>query len=415
MEVSNIQWNNCEWIGTSVTIEVTEVEKNQLVTLLDLDGESYSYEKSRLEIHKKNNLLFLEKYFIDSLDLEFEDLLKKYNDKDLSSLKYFSQNDLKIYELSDKISNEKIIFKEIFDSNNIITNGIVEGKLVIPPSLFNELKEMYLEYDNEDVDSLNYLTELFSLLAIADKSKIYIEEDKTYIEFTVFCENKENHVLKVLWKDWNFFKNNVYYKCLQWIILRKEESFKLSTIVTVVRQYLGTLGNIEDVEDLTSSLDSILNRIILNETKEYFTQQNRLKDEFITYKKMELDSKKTLMKSLLGLITTISLAYYGKIISITNFEFTKKNESLAIIFIFGILAIVFFIFTFVINFTERKKYYISLKKIYINKFAFSEKDFESYLKKPTLKEGYLIYWITLTIFTLVIIFFISMYLGWIFN
>lgn len=413
--MSNIEWNICEWLGTSVILEVTESEKEQIISLLSLEEDSYSYEKNKIEIFQIMDTLFLETDFISSSNLEFEDLLKKYNDKEFSNLKYFSQNNFEIYKLSDKINEEKSMYKEIFDSNNIITNGIVEEKLIIPPTLFNELKEMYLKYDNENVNSLVYLTELFSLFAIADKSRIFIEEDKTYIEFTIFCENKENHVLKVPWKDWCFFNNNIYYKCFNWIILRNEESFKLSTLVKVVRQYLGTLGNIKDAGDLTNSLDSILNRIILNETKEYFTQQNKLKDEFIVYQKMELDSKKTLMKSLLGLITTIGLAYYGKVISISKFEFTKKNESLAIIFIFGILAILFFTFTFIVNFFERRTYYDSLKKIYINKFAFSEKDFESILKRPTLKKGYGIYWITLIVFALVIVLFSLMYLGFILN
>ncbi|MEQ7200549.1 hypothetical protein [Enterococcus avium] len=176
------------------------------------------------------------------------------------------------------------------------------------------------------------------------------------------------------------------------------------------RQYFENVSNLKKVEDLTASLDSILNRIIINETKEYFEQQNKLKDELILYKKMEMEANNALMKSLLGLITTVGVAYYSKVILVKQFDFTSKNKGIAVIFIFALVAILFFTFVFTVNFIERKNYYDSLRNIYLNKFAFSKEDFESFLDKPALIKGKKIYWITLIIFTIVIISLIYLYI-----
>lgn len=80
------------------------------------------------------------------------------------------------------------------------------------------------------------------------------------------------------------------------------------------------------------------------------------------------------------------------------------------IFIFALVAILFFTFVFTVNFIERKNYYDSLRNKYLNKFAFSKEDFESFLDKPALIKGKKIYWITLFIFTIVIISLIYLYI-----
>ena len=126
---------------------------------------------------------------------------------------------------------------------------------------------------------------------------------------------------------------------------------------------------------------------------------------------MDMESNNTLMKSLLGLITTIGLAYYGKVITMENFRFNEQNENLAIIFIFGLIAIVFFCISYLLNYVERKEYYKSLKDIYTKKFVFSEKDFEDTLKEPTIFKGHYKYWITLLCFFVTMIFAIFFYLG----
>lgn len=309
-----------------------------------------------------------------------------------------------------KIITDKQNYNSIIEGNNIVTDGIVENRILIPPSFFYELNKMYELHEEESRKPLNYLSELFSLFIIADKSKISIETEDTYFEFTIFCEKKDNHILKVSWKDWTYFTNDAFYKCYQWILDRSIESFKTSTLLKVVRQYFENVSNLKKVEDLTASLDSILNRIIINETKEYFEQQNKLKDELILYKKMEMEANNALMKSLLGLITTVGVAYYSKVILVKQFDFTSKNKGIAVIFIFALVAILFFTFVFTVNFIERKNYYDSLRNIYLNKFAFSKEDFESFLDKPALIKGKKIYWITLIIFTIVIISLIYLYI-----
>ncbi|MGM0330388.1 hypothetical protein [Enterococcus sp. AZ084] len=402
--------SNHHWLGTSAVLKLDTESKDELINILNLSDSDYDYDNSELEIYNNKHILFLEEQFIESTHLEFEDLLKKYVEKDYLNLKFFSKKKSSLFKMPEKIITDKQNYNSIIEGNNIVTDGIIENRISIPPSFFYELNKMYELHEEESREPLNYLSELFSLFIIADKSKISIETEDTYFEFTIFCEKKDDHILKVSWRDWAYFTNDAFYKCYQWILDRSIESFKTSTLLKVVRQYFENVSNLKKVEDLTASLDSILNRIIINETKEYFEQQNKLKDELILYKKMEMEANNTLMKSLLGLITTVGVAYYSKVILVKQFVFTSKNKGLAVIFIFALVAILFFTFVFIVNFIERKNYYDSLRNIYLNKFAFSKQDFESFLDKPALIKGKKIYWITLFIFTIVIISLIYIYI-----
>ncbi|PTO36199.1 hypothetical protein C6P52_14295 [Enterococcus mundtii] len=401
---------NHHWLGTSAVLKLDTESKDELINILNLSDSDYDYDNSELEIYNNKHILFLEEQFIESTHLEFEDLLKKYVEKDYLNLKFFSKKKSSLFKMPEKIITDKQNYNSIIEGNNIVTDGIIENRISIPPSFFYELNKMYELHEEESREPLNYLSELFSLFIIADKSKISIETEDTYFEFTIFCEKKDDHILKVSWRDWAYFTNDAFYKCYQWILDRSIESFKTSTLLKVVRQYFENVSNLKKVEDLTASLDSILNRIIINETKEYFEQQNKLKDELILYKKMEMEANNTLMKSLLGLITTVGVAYYSKVILVKQFVFTSKNKGLAVIFIFALVAILFFTFVFIVNFIERKNYYDSLRNIYLNKFAFSKQDFESFLDKPALIKGKKIYWITLFVFTIVIISLIYIYI-----
>lgn len=409
--MDKLLFRNCFWKGSSACFYLDENKKDKFVEILNLEIKDYVYDngENELEIFNLKETLFLEKDYILCNIPEFDDFLKKYSVKSSSDLKYFSQEKQKLISVASDLMAAKKKYSEILDNNNLITNGIIEEQIIIPPTLFYELKIFYDTYERNEIEVFNFLAELFSLFAIADKSKITIEDETTYFNFTIFCDNKENHFIKVPWGEWDYFKNNIFYNCYDWILLKSEESFKLSTILNVVRQYIGSLGNFEASEELITSLDSILNRIIKNETKEYFEQQNKLKDEFIGYNKMEIETRSRLMKSLLGLITTVGIAYYGKIITIENFKFTDKNQGLSLIFVFGLIAVVFFGFTFIIEYYERKKYYSSLKNIYVKKFAFSEKDFESFLVKPSLFKKQWVYWITLLAFFFVIVSMIYLY------
>ncbi|MEN2277887.1 hypothetical protein AAH973_08945 [Enterococcus faecalis] len=409
----NFKYDNFKSKGTSLIFKVNKENKDKMISLFELTEQEYEYvlSSNELKIYNVSNKLFLEKEFIVSDKLDFEQFLTRYSDKNLSEIQCFYMENAIFKPVSRKLEEERELYSKILDENNIVMDGISEDKIFLPPSLFSEIK-MACGYEKDDLNSaLNYLSELFSLFMIADKSRIKIDDDEVYFEFSIFCENNDNHILNVLWRDWSCFNTSVFYQCYEWILIKSSENFKEKTLLQVVKQYLGNLSSMENLEDITNSLDSILNRIIQNETHEYFLQQNKLKDEFIVYKKMDMESNNTLMKSLLGLITTIGLAYYGKVITMENFRFNEKNENLAIIFIFGLIAIVFFCISYLLNYVERKEYYKSLKDIYTKKFVFSEKDFEDTLKEPTIFKGHYKYWITLLCFFVTMIFAIFFYLG----
>ncbi|WP_142967691.1 hypothetical protein [Enterococcus casseliflavus] len=399
--------------GTSLIFKIDEVNKNIVTDLFKLSEGDYKYNlsKSMLEIFNSNKKLFLEEIFLLSDSLEFETLLKRYRNKDFSNIDFFYVDEGVFHSSSRNFEEEKSLYAEFLENNNIVTNGIKENNLLIPPSLFSELKKTNYTNNMELEPILKYLSEVFSLFMLADKSKINFKDDNIFFEFSIYCEKKENHMINVEWKKWSYFKTNLFYKCYEWILNKINNNFKNKTLLQVVKQFLGNLDSLENVDDITNSLDSILNRIILNETHEYFLQQNKLKDEFIMYKKMDMESNNSLMKSLLGLITTIGLAYYSKVITMDNYKFNETSESLAIIFVFGMIAIMFFCYSYTLNYFQRKEYYTSLRNIYLEKFVFSEKDFDSILVKPTLFKGHYRYWITLLCFYEIVLVAILFYIG----
>ena len=390
--------------GSSVLLSIRDSNKQKVIEDLDLGEDDYIDGENEFEISNLPNLLFLEDKFIKDENLEFEDFLERYSVKKIDELRYFSANNNKTYSLKDLCKEDKRLYRNILDENNINTNGIIEEKMVVPPFLFSNLQKMSIEYEKKEYTCYNYLMELFSLFAIADKTKIIESSNKTIFEFSIFSENSNMQTLCVPWKEWNFFEGKRYFNCYKWITERTKENFRIKTLIRIVRQYLVIVGMENSDANLQNSLDSILNRIILNETTEYFLQQNKLKDEFINYQKLELDSKKKLNNSLLGLITSIGVAYYGKVISgnVKDYNFFEKNRGLAILFVFSFIAVIYFVIIFMFEYGERKKYYDKLKSIYLDKFGFSKDDFESFLSRPRLFKGNLFSWMVLILFLIAI-------------
>ncbi|MBC1504514.1 hypothetical protein [Listeria booriae] len=391
---------NIEWNGKSATLRIDEATGTELIDILEIPTTNYELDKDELEIHDYEKLSFLDEEYIETVT-EFDDFTGKYAHKCLSDLKYFSKRKLNVFPMNFHSKETLERYNFFIDNNNIDLRDVDKEMVKIPPDLFYQLNKMYHEHEGASIDSLNYLTEIFVLFAITEKSKLIKTTESFSFEFTFTCEGRNNHILVVPWGEWEYFKNDAFYKCYDWIITKSEEGFKLETLLDVLRQYFSSLADISDTEDFTPSLDSILKRILLYETKLYFEQQNKLREEFINYQKMELDAKSSVMKNLLGLITTVGLAYYGRIVLLKNFKIIDKNRDIAIIFIFALIAIIFFAFVFWVNYMERKRYYRSLRKIYTEKFAFSSNDFDSIVEKPTFLRKQWLHWVTLSIFGLI--------------
>lgn len=83
--------SNYQWLGTSAVLKLDTESKDELINILSLSDSDYDYDNGELEIYNNKHILFLEEQFIESTHLEFEDLLKKYVDKDYSNLKFFSK------------------------------------------------------------------------------------------------------------------------------------------------------------------------------------------------------------------------------------------------------------------------------------------------------------------------------------
>lgn len=393
--MKKIDYKKAFYRGTSICLTINETEKDKLIDILELNDNDYKYNaiKEELEIYNDLTKLVFEDEFLQEPSLEFDNVLKRYHDKNYSQLSVFSWYAEQFQQLPGNLVEEKKLLTNLLKENDILKDGYLKYSPDIPPSLFKEIVRLTNVFDEKTLKIYNYLTELFSLFALANKSKITLENDSKF-EFFFYTEEKSRS-LKIDWRDWSKLEDMKFYDCYNWVFNKNKGKLKIDTLLEVVRQFFTNVDNIMELKNISHSLDSILNRIIMNETQNYFEQQNKLKNEFIDYQKMEISANEKLMKNFLTLIVSIGVAVYGKAILIKDFKFLDRSNKLGIIFVFGILAVLMFTFSYIISYSERKNYQEKLKNIYVQKLSYSKKDFESYVQSPTLFKNHWAYWITI--------------------
>lgn len=299
-------------------------------------------EDGEIEVFNSPRVLFLELDFIKKENLDFEDFLKKYSIKEMcGDLLFFSLKESKTITFPAIEAYKAQRYKQVLEKNNI-KSGYIEEKLFgIPPDFFLELDRMYSAHEKLKDITLGYLSNLFSLFIIAEKTDIVRDDRGVKFVFTIYVEGENPVILDVRWQEWDFFEKTetCFSMCYEW--LTNKSDFDLETRLKVVREYIKMVGNFYAKAEWVNSFESILNRIMKNEVNTYFHQQNKLKDEFIVYKKMEMESRSRLMKNLLALIVGLSLAYYARIFNLKNFHVFQSNMGLAIVFGGAMIAIVF--------------------------------------------------------------------------
>lgn len=408
-----------EWNGTCFKGQIDEVNATEIMALLNASGinsiingrDIYKYDNGVFSFYNHSKVSFYEDFFLQHKDTSFKKMLQKLEKKDftatIETLLFLEskQDFISIPAIDEAALN---LYTTVLKGNNIVNElDIKRSQLEIPPTYFFTLLE-HLEEENISAitkKSLIYYSELFSLFFLANKTTF----NDGKFDFEIIGVNGDKTKKTIQWQQWDQLCDYKYTKIFSWVLKNCDKALKKDTLIKIVRQFFLEKKNFEWESDYLYSLDSLLRIVVQQETQKYFEQQNKLKDEFIAYSKMEIDSKKQLLKSLLTLITTLSLGYYGLIFKVENFDIFSPNKPLKILFIFALIAIIYFSVIFYLDYEERKIFWKKLKNIYVQKFYFSEMDFKNMLPKPELLKGQKHYIIILIIFITLVCSMIKIY------
>lgn len=366
---------------------------------LDKLQHDFNEDKQKYQFFKNNNVIFLSVLFmVRKCEVEkcknLSQIMQRNNEvSEFGEIDFFSWKDKCFYSLED-VGFDKVIYDQLIEKTICIkADGSRElGFSALCPSFFNELnKNTSHFYKSEQLgvlytEWLEYFKQLFSLYAIADKLTIVNTGNDVVYEFEIFRE-EGNISKRISFLNKEELITQQYYKMYQWIISdndseKEKINFKLRrTVVKNAIKVKETFDLDQNVEDM---LDSILNRILTQKTDNFFVQYEKLKDEYINAQKIEASQKERFLLGLLGLITTISVGYYGTIINDDNFNHFAPNQAIKMMWFFATIAVLFYGVVSVIQYADYKNHIEKLKKIYSRTFLFSEKDIDNCIGTPKL-------------------------------
>ena len=348
--------------------------------------------------------------------------MERFSEKNFDSrLRYFSHKNYSLINIDEEYYfNDLADYKELVDNNILDNDGIRQADLYLSPYIFDMLLKLVKKYETaeyyeEHKNVLLYLRELFSLIAISEKTIYQNIKGKQFFIFQFSHETQGIIKKKIHWQEWTELASSNFFFLYEWLIKNIEstpnsESYSrnVNLVKTIVQNYIKNKDQVEVNGNSTIELDSILSRIRTGQTEKYFEQQNKLKDEMIMLNQNEMESKNRIRSRLLGTLTTVSVGYYSQFLiedqGINDIEnLLNPNITLSVIFFLSAIAIIFFIVSLLMEIHERRNYYDKIEKVYVDYLFFDKEDFNTKLQKPHFLKDYWHYWIILGAFLILCI------------
>lgn len=399
----------------------SKTQAEELCSKLDFQINSINFESGVLTIFPSDvkKVFFLEEYFIKG-STKFRQVLERFAVKNFDlGFQYFSQKDHSLINIDNEYQFGDIEhYKELVNNNILDNDGIRQENLYLSPYIFDTLLKLIKKYESDEYyekhkDVLRYMRELFSLIAISEKT-IYknIQGHQSFI-FQFFHESHGIIKKTVQWQEWSKLASSNFFFLYEWLIKNIEStpssnsySRNINLVKAIVQDYIRNRGKIEVKKNSTIELDSILSRIRTGQTEKYFEQQNKLKDELIMLNQNEMESKNRIRSRLLGTLTTVSIGYYSQFLIedqgiVNSGNLLDPNITLSVIFFLSAIAIIFFIVSLLMEIHERRNYYDRIEIVYVDYLFFDKEDFNSKLQKPHYWKDYRIYWIILGFFLII--------------
>ncbi len=366
-----------EWNGTSLQIFNNDRNQELIQSLMDKnigepDGDYYI-------VYNNKNLWFFEQEYIKE-QTKFKEIIDKLSQKNYTDdLEYYESGNFECLNMNmNTYKRESEIYKQIISENNI--DGIERKKLNISINILSQTNK------NGDKEQ-KYVETIYILIFLAHKTMRIGNEFNFYF-------NSEHRNFQI---DLNFTKKVEYdlFNMYEWIVKENDyqESFKIK--LDIVREIIFRKQSIKESESILTEAKSVFKRIISQETKEYFEQANQLRRDFLTLSSDQNKANRTLHISLFGWLGYIGLTildfikeYEGQYL-INSIVFLY-SEKVIIIILLLIGTLIVIMSAYVKEVYDNKKTYKELRVMYIEKFNFTEQDFDKYMKEPKVNKVYCI-------------------------
>lgn len=322
------------------------------------------------ELFNRSDLLFLEEDYMNSCD-RFSKLVDKFKIKKFDSDLSLYKND-KIEKIED-FSDEVELYHKIIDENNI--NGLPKKDLMISVSHFEKYEK------SKKVKSIQLIYILLFLSSVTEYC------DNKFI-FKIKAGDKEFE-RKFEFKEINDFE---LFSVYSWIIASKEN---VETRLRIVRELIVRKETFKLLDEDLCSAKSAFNRIIAEETDDYFAQVNMLKADFMELSERQRKSYQSLHLKFLGWGSSIVLFIYGELKNQPSknlwkrlfFTSTEKAYLFLVIFIVA-LSTVWILFKK--EMYDNKKEYDKIEEFYTKQLFFESDDFSNFVTVPKIAKPYTI-------------------------
>ncbi|KKI64774.1 hypothetical protein [Staphylococcus cohnii] len=366
--------------------------------------------------NEKDNELYLQgsKIFIDDntkikCSNNIKDAYEYYSNK-ISKLKnskteFFIFEDIKksFKKIEVSIKYNSIPRKYIED---ITVRNINSNILQINPYFFNEMLNIYIEYDKY-CNNIRKFRNLQSAIILSDK----ISFDNNII--TLYYHDSDNEEDKFQKNKIDFPNSNVpslYFYIFDWIGIENDNLEIVNLKYKVAKIYLSKFENMSNNEELKKKevhhdLSVMYNLILQKKSQKYYEYNKIIRDHKIEIIQQKIELKNELNKKLMSMMVFIPVTIYGFYITVQRNEEPLNifNNDFNIIYSSSLIALIFVIASLINDVKSMKNDYETIISEIINTYKInkSKDDFGNNISLCDFK--FSLSWILVMILALIIL------------
>lgn len=288
---------------------------------------------------------------------------------------------------------------------DITVRNINSNILQINPYFFNEILEVYKEYEKE-YSNIRKLRNLQSAIILSDK--ISFDNDI----MTLYFHDSDNEEDKFQKKKFDFSKANVsslYFYVFDWVDIENDNLEIVDLKYKVAKIYLSKFEKVYDDEKLKKKeihhdLNVMYNLILQKKSQKYYEYNKIIRNHKIEIIQRKIELKNELNKKLMSMMVFIPVTIYGLYITIQKSKESLNifNNDFNIIYFSSLVALIFIILSLINDVKSINSDYekIILEIINTYKINKSTDDFGNNISLNDFK--FSLSWILIMIITLII-------------